>query len=180
MKQDIPNWFDYAGLYTTIAEQIPNGSTFVEIGAWVGHSISFFAQEIARLNKQNIRIVTIDTFQGSWSEEVQRNCALEHGGNFRSAFNATLEQAGVSDMVEVIQMDSAEAAKMFPDKSVFCCFVDGDHTFEGVARDLRAWIPKIAEGGILAGHDADCSDVALAVRGCVGAYQVHGRCWLRL
>lgn len=32
-------------------------------------------------------------------------------------------------------------------------YIDGDHSYEAVSEDLRAWWPLVRSGGILAGHD---------------------------
>ncbi len=32
-------------------------------------------------------------------------------------------------------------------------FIDGNHAYPYVAEDIRAWLPKVRPGGILAGHD---------------------------
>lgn len=37
--------------------------------------------------------------------------------------------------------------KDFPDNSVDCIFIDGDHTFEGVKADIQKWSPIIKPGG---------------------------------
>ena len=34
-------------------------------------------------------------------------------------------------------------------------YIDADHSYEGVARDLRSWYPKIRVGGVIGGHDYD-------------------------
>lgn len=34
-------------------------------------------------------------------------------------------------------------------------YLDGDHAYDGVSADIRAWWPRISDGGILAGHDFD-------------------------
>ena len=43
--------------------------------------------------------------------------------------------------------DSVAAAKHFTDATVDCVFVDGLHTFSGVAADIAAWLPKIRRPG---------------------------------
>lgn len=52
-----------------------------------------------------------------------------------------------------IQKDSIEASKLFEDKSLDLVYLDGDHSFDYVYDELRAWWPKIRNGGILSGHD---------------------------
>lgn len=176
MQKDIPNWFDYPALYADLAARIPDGATFVEVGAWVGHSISFFAQEIKRHGKQ-CRIVAVDTFRGEPGDALQENTAAAGGGTFRALFDATLSEAGVTDMVEVIEGDSADSAKHFADGSVWGVFIDADHATESVRWDISAWLPKVAEGGVLAGHDIDAPSVAAAV---TMPHLVCGRCWVKL
>jgi predicted O-methyltransferase YrrM len=50
-------------------------------------------------------------------------------------------------------MTSEEAAKQFPDESIDFVFIDGDHSYEGCAKDIDLWYPKLKEGGLLSGHD---------------------------
>jgi predicted O-methyltransferase YrrM len=175
MQNDIPCWFDYAPLYEAIARELPEGATFVEVGSWIGHSIAHFAATIKRLGKP-CRIVAIDTFQGAPGDAVQTGLATQGGGTFRAAFDETLRLAGVTDLVEVIEGDSAESAKLFGDSSVWGVFIDADHAAESVRRDFAAWQPKIAPGGVFAGHDIDAPSVAAAIP---QPYVIAGRCWVK-
>jgi predicted O-methyltransferase YrrM len=175
MHSAIPNWFDYAPLYEAIARAIPERATFVEVGAWVGHSIAHFALTIQALGKP-CRIVAIDTFQGAPDDAVQTGLAAQRGGTFRAAFDETLRLAGVTDLVEVIEGDSADSAKLFADDSVWGVFIDADHATESVRRDFAAWHLKIAPGGVFAGHDIDAPSVAAAIP---QPYVIAGRCWVK-
>jgi len=49
--------------------------------------------------------------------------------------------------------DSVAAAAKIADASLDFIFIDGDHSYEGVQRDLLAWMPKVKPGGWLMGHD---------------------------
>ncbi|MBI4663443.1 MAG: tetratricopeptide repeat protein [Verrucomicrobia bacterium] len=51
------------------------------------------------------------------------------------------------------RLTSQEAAGLLPDESLDFCYIDADHSYEGVQRDLRLWFPKVKPGGVLAGHD---------------------------
>lgn len=53
----------------------------------------------------------------------------------------------------LIEKFSVEAAKTFLDESVDAVYIDANHKFEFVVEDIKAWLPKIRKGGILAGHD---------------------------
>lgn len=46
-----------------------------------------------------------------------------------------------------------EMAPQVPDKSLGLLYLDGDHSYAAVMKDLKAWFPKVAAGGVIAGHD---------------------------
>jgi predicted O-methyltransferase YrrM len=54
-----------------------------------------------------------------------------------------------------MKMSSLEAAALIPDGSLDFVYIDADHWFTAVIDDLRAWIPKVRKGGVIAGHDFD-------------------------
>lgn len=64
----------------------------------------------------------------------------------------------------VMRMESGEAGKVIDDTSLDFVFIDADHKYEPVKRDLRIWVPKVKSGGIVAGHDWQMDDVRLAVK----------------
>lgn len=53
----------------------------------------------------------------------------------------------------VYEATSLIAAGWKPDASQDIVFIDGDHSYEAVFADIRAWWPKVRLGGILCGHD---------------------------
>ncbi|CAE8722845.1 unnamed protein product [Polarella glacialis] len=65
---------------------------------------------------------------------------------------------------ELLVLPSVEAASRLPDASVDGVFIDGDHSYAQVVRDIAAWEPKVKPGGFLSGHDfGNTLDVARAV-----------------
>lgn len=53
----------------------------------------------------------------------------------------------------LLRLNSEEAAIHFADNSLDFVYIDADHSYESVKRDLQAWYPKVRKGGILGGHD---------------------------
>jgi len=52
-----------------------------------------------------------------------------------------------------IHGDSAEVGEHWDRGLVDLVFIDGDHTYQQVKKDIQMWLPHIVEGGIICGHD---------------------------
>lgn len=46
-----------------------------------------------------------------------------------------------------------QATTHFQDQELDFVYIDGDHSYDFVSKDIKAWWPKIKPGGILSGHD---------------------------
>ncbi len=123
---------DFEKFYEQIVSAAPANSVLVEIGCYYGRSLVHLGQ-LARREDKGLHIVGIDI----------------HGRDVR----ANLEKAGLTDIVMFMQGSSLEVVKSFKDKSCFFIFLDDSHEREHVAAEIDAWIPKLADNGILAGHD---------------------------
>lgn len=56
-------------------------------------------------------------------------------------------------LCEVHEGDSAENMRAMPDGSFDWIYIDGDHRYEGVARDIEASAPKLKPDGLLVFND---------------------------
>ena len=54
---------------------------------------------------------------------------------------------------KILRKTSEEAAYMFENHYFDFVYLDADHRYEEILKDLHLWYPKIRPGGILAGHD---------------------------
>ncbi len=105
-------------------------------------------------------IVEIGSWKGKSSHAIASGCpgkvTLVDNFSQHPEFNPDAESDLRRNMsgfknVEILKMNSVEAAKHFEDNSIDMVFIDGDHDKESVLRDLKAWYPKCKK--ILCGHD---------------------------
>ena len=54
---------------------------------------------------------------------------------------------------QLLRMTFDDAVDLFDDLSLDFVYVDGEHSYEAVSKDISDWWPKISPGGVLAGHD---------------------------
>ena len=157
IAHDVAGWFSWPEFYERIVNSAPDGSTIVEIGVFCGQSLIYLAQR-ARESGKNLRLIGIDTFQGSpefegkvfFNDQQWSDAPIDAA--IRMCMN-NLARYEVLNDVTLIVSDSVKAAELFQDRSVYAVFIDGDHTEEGVSRDIRAWRPKVQPGGVMAGDD---------------------------
>jgi len=55
--------------------------------------------------------------------------------------------------VRVIRDYSYNVVQTFPDDYFDFVYIDGDHRYESVIKDIRDWYPKVKKGGFLVGDD---------------------------
>ncbi len=135
----IPGWFHFREFYDLIAEKAPQGATIVEIGVYHGLSLIYLA-----IRRPDLKIVGVD-----WG----RGCTYTGFQKTTDALVGNLEKTNLTSRIPIIVWDSSKAADFIKDASVWMVFIDGDHTYEGITKDIVAWLPKIQKGGIIAGDD---------------------------
>lgn len=136
--QDIKeeSYFSFSGIYRRMVEKYPSGSTFVEVGVLHGMSLAFLGVEIVNSGK-DIKLFGVDNFR--WHDK-QYSIVLKN-------------LAPLGDRIRIVQSDSAEASRLFDDRSVDFVFIDATHEYEAGMKDIAAWLPKMRSGGTIAGHD---------------------------
>lgn len=141
------DWFSYPRLYSEVVSNLTDNSHIVEVGSWKGKSAAFMAVEIINSGKK-IKFDCVDNWLGS----------PEHQGN-QEVIDNTLYNIFISniepvrDYINIVRSDSVAASKLYEDKSLDFVFIDADHTYESVKADIESWLPKIKNGGTIAGHD---------------------------
>ena len=57
------------------------------------------------------------------------------------------------DRIEWVKLLSSDAACLFDNDSLDFVYIDGDHRYETVKKDIDLYYPKVKSGGLFAGHD---------------------------
>jgi hypothetical protein len=130
----------------TLLGCVENPVVMVELGCWAGAST--IALGVFGIDIGVKKFYTVDNFKG---EDIFT--LKEEDGLPREILNRNLEVTGLKDFVNVIESDSSKAADLFEDNSVDFIFIDADHKYYGIKKDLIAWYPKVKENGIFCGHD---------------------------
>lgn len=138
---------------------------FVEVGVAYGYHAEHFLT-----NNLEARYVGIDPFLPSYdkkdpfSADVGRlfdeSDPLSSMSRLHGAVSLALGKFG--DRASILQKSSLEASIEFKDDSVDAVFVDANHKYRHVLEDLRAWFPKLRQGGLLIGDDYDWPEVKRA------------------
>jgi predicted O-methyltransferase YrrM len=118
--------------------------TIVEIGTAGGGTLYAFCQ----VAPEGSLIISIDLPGG------------EFGGGYGEEQIPGMRAFARSDqLLHFLRCDShAEATKqavidILEGRHVDFLFIDGDHSYEGVARDFEMYAPLVAKGGVVAFHD---------------------------
>jgi hypothetical protein len=168
---DVEGWCDFRDLYTAFARKLQDGDTFVEVGAWKGQSIIHLAQRLQDQEKK-VSLWAVDTFKGDSDTGLV---------DVFDCFKANVENAKCDSVIPV-PLPSVEVAAHLGDLLIPMAgvFIDAAHDYDSVSADLKAWLPKVKEGGIFAGHDIDSPDVQRALNDAGIQYVTVGRCWVML
>lgn len=137
----------------SLARRAPQDARIVEIGSWLGKSSVVFG--LACKGKRSARVTCIDPFDATGDERSaktykRKSMALEN--SLFQNFTANVKDAGVASYIDPIKGLSVPAAETWKDP-IDIVFIDGDHTYEAVCADIRAWAPHIKPGGIMCLHD---------------------------
>jgi hypothetical protein len=151
--ENIEGWWgcpEDINLYNDAVALAEDDSHFVEVGSWLGKSSTQMAVNIINSCKK-IRFDCVDTWEGSNDGAGHEGMDVIKEGKLFDRFLENIEP--VKHVVNAVRIPSVDAAKLYKDKSLDFVFIDGDHSYESVSADLKAWFPKLKDEAIFAGHD---------------------------
>ena len=123
---------------------------FKQLGLKVGAEIGVYKGEFTeKFCQTGLTMYAIDNWKTfelagvKYQRQERQDAIYEHAkGRLGKYQNCT-----------VIRKDSMDAVIDFDYDSLDFVYIDGDHTFRGVANDIYEWYMRIKKGGIISGHD---------------------------
>jgi hypothetical protein len=136
----------YPNRFEMMKDLVKPGATLCEIGVFTGE----FANQLLRLQPK--RLFLIDPFQGVVSS------GDADGNNVKEAalplvYVQLAQQVARVPSITLLRGFSHELLPMFPEGCFDAIYIDGDHSYEGVKRDLGLAWKLVREGGYVCGHD---------------------------
>lgn len=133
----------------------------VEIGSWQGYSTSYLARAVAESGRG--RMYAIDHFGGNVGKQALYRVKEPDLSDLERNFRNNMSRLGLDSVVRVLPVSSEEAAAQLRRESVRIrfLFIDGDHSRQGVQRDVDLFFPLLRTGAIVVFDD--CSPSAPGV-----------------
>jgi predicted O-methyltransferase YrrM len=148
-----PGWESVPEQYTLHAQAsiVPEHGVIVEIGSEFGMSASIFCMAA----DHTVEIFSIDLFPGDLGKQHRANLVEAGFGEKLPAGYVMRNTPLQGDSYEMGQHWRVTATHHGRNGHMIdLLFIDGDHSYNGVVRDIAAWTPHVKVGGVIIFHDA--------------------------
>lgn len=126
------------GLLNFIQNHITSECVVCEVGSFRGISSELFALHVKKL-------YCVDYWTAySWEYNKDNISKAE------SEFDSMMKNYS---NITKIKSKSLDASHVFESNYFDAVYIDADHAEECFKEDMKAWIPKVKQGGIISGHD---------------------------
>lgn len=172
------------GLYERIAQHhgYMDSIDVIEVGSWAGGGALRMLHKLQEF-ELDVSIFCVDTWAGTPPERGDTTTIISQAIGPDNVFRTFLKNVRekLFGWITPCRGTSLFWASVWA-KPVDCVFIDADHSYEAVRKDLRAWWPHVRSGGLFAGHDYHmfegvkravdewAAEVGLPV-------EVDGECW---
>ena len=138
-----------------VIDRMPKDRTIygAEVGVWDGRMSEQLLREL-----DNLILVCVDRWEPPGEDDSYYHSGSTIARSEKEAYNKAYQlyknrTKYFSDRIIELIFDSVFASYNIEDEILDFAFLDGDHSYEGVTRDIKAWLPKVKIGGYIGGHD---------------------------
>jgi len=170
-------FFSQSGDYRRfLLRKLPKKSVGCELGVWKGD----FSKEILRIIKPK-KLYLIDPwlyqpkYPDSWYGGASANSQKDMDDIYKSV-KALFDN---NEEVQIIRIKTEDLLNCIPNNHLDWVYIDGNHQFEYVLKDLQVFSQKVKKGGIICGDDYDRGkEEPYPITEAVNEYLKEGTCSL--
>ncbi|WP_373002794.1 class I SAM-dependent methyltransferase [Sulfurimonas sp.] len=136
-----------------------NDIKLLEIGSWAGGSVITWAEALSKKSKTS-KIYCIDPWEDYldnnnqlWTHKTMKNATKKN--KIYSLFLHNIITSGYVEMVSILRGKTEDMVKTLKEKSFDVIFIDANHAYNAVKKDLSSVIPLLKDGAILCGDDLE-------------------------
>jgi len=123
---------------------------FLELGSWAGDSTTVLGRVASELGGT---LYCVDWWQGNEGTPLK---GIAESEDVFAHFWKRVCETGLQDTVIPIRTSTDNAVALLKHLSFDLIFIDADHRYESVLRDIQNYAPLVKKGhGILCGHDCE-------------------------
>lgn len=158
----------------SMVDELESGDCVIEIGPFTGKSTCFMGRGVRESHK-TIHIYSVDPWELLGAPISGTGLTIaQTRKEVHELFRANVKKCGMTDIITEFHGFSEDAADRWNSPSpIGMVYVDGNHKYPMVKKDIELWAPKIKVGGYMVFHDYNSPQVHRAVNELVRAGLPH-------
>ena len=124
-------------------------SDCLEIGVWKAD----FSKEILNMNPKKLILIDPWQFQPKFAGRMYGGTVAKNQKDMDNIFYKVMKEVGENDNVEILKGMSDDMCLLIENDSIDWLYIDGNHEYEFVLKDLYNFYPKVKKGGYINGDD---------------------------
>jgi hypothetical protein len=141
-----------------------------DIGAEIGVASGVFAYHVL-MKQQPSKLYLIDPWQYGLQSDMELDPTPEKQVFRDFDYKNVVDLFKPYPNIEVIRMKSEDAVVLFTDDYFDYVYIDGEHSYAAVTRDLNNYFSKVKVGGYLIGDDYGWTGVMDAVQDFIKSHE---------
>lgn len=131
----------------------------LEVGSWIGASALSFAQGLQIYNQAKGTITCVDAWKPFFNRQTHTNdvyVSMEQALSTETAYQLFCHNVNTLPKTITCQHLRGQSEDILPllkENTFDIIFIDGDHAYTPVAKDIRNAVALVKEGGIICGDD---------------------------
>ncbi|MFB6352398.1 MAG: class I SAM-dependent methyltransferase [Bradymonadaceae bacterium] len=138
-----------------LLDRMPDEAVCAEIGVWRGE---FSRQILKYTNPETLYLIDPWEYQPEFPDRQYGGAVADEQMEMDGMYRTVHRRFGGRNDVEILRKYSREALAIFEDDALDWVYIDGNHFYEYVKRDLEMSLEKVRPGGFVTGDDYEWGD----------------------